>query len=346
MKKLISSNQASAFKDLLQRAKKIALVIHVNPDGDAVGSSIALAHCLRAVKPGLEVVLVSPNRYPDFLKWMNGTENIFIFKDNRKIAKQAIITSDVLICLDFNALARLEDLGEFIQSISIPRILIDHHIEPKIEDFVLSISKINVSSTSEIVFRLMQALMKNPIPLAAAEAIMAGIMTDTNMFRNSCSTPDTFSVISQLLQIGVDKDKVATLIFDNFSGHRMKLLGYALSEKLVILPDCHAAYIALSHEELDRFSFQPGDTEGFVNYPLHIKDVNISAYISEQTEGTVRFSFRSRGDFSVNEFARRHFSGGGHKNAAGGRMDATLDVAIAEYVNQLKNYKDEIWASL
>jgi phosphoesterase RecJ-like protein len=146
--------------------------------------------------------------------------------------------------------------------------------------------------------------------------------------------------------MGVDKEKITSQVFDNFSISRVKLLGFALSEKMVVLPEYHAAYISVSQDELNRFSFQPGDTEGFVNYPLNIKGVNLSAYISEQLDGTIRFSFRSRGAFSVNDFARRHFLGGGHKNAAGGRMEATIDKAIAEYVKQLEFYKDEISASI
>jgi phosphoesterase RecJ-like protein len=166
------------------------------------------------------------------------------------------------------------------------------------------------------------------------------------MFRDNSSNPETFMVIAELLTMGVDKEKIMSHIFDNFSVSRMKLLGFALSEKLVVLPDHHAAYISISQSELNNFSFQPGDTEGFVNYPLNIKGINVSAYISEQLDGTIRFSFRSRGNFSVNELARRHFSGGGHKNAAGGRMEAPLEAAITEYLTRIEQYKDEISTSI
>ncbi|MDR3183944.1 MAG: bifunctional oligoribonuclease/PAP phosphatase NrnA [Prevotellaceae bacterium] len=331
---------------MLRRAGKVSLVVHVNPDGDAMGASIALYHCLRVLMPELEVAVVSPNRFPDFLKWMDGAENVFVFRERRKAVKEVIATSDVLICLDFNALSRLEDLGEFIESTSIPRVLIDHHIDPKKEEFLLMISDVKVSSTSELIFRLAKDILPCPLPRPAADAIMAGMMTDTNMFRDNSSNPDTFKVVAELLEMGVDKEKVSSQVFDNFSVNRVKLLGFALSEKMVVLPEYHAAYISVSQSELGNFSFQPGDTEGFVNYPLNIKGVNLSAYISEQLDGSIRFSFRSRGAFSVNDFARRHFAGGGHKNAAGGRMETSLDNAIAEYIKQLEYYKDEISASI
>jgi phosphoesterase RecJ-like protein len=342
----IDSALVAVFCDMMRRAKKISLVVHVNPDGDAMGASIALYHCLRALMPNLEIAIVSPNRYPEFLRWMDGADNVFVFKERRKAVKEVIATSDVLICLDFNALSRLEDLGEFIASTSIPRVLIDHHIEPKKEEFLLVISDVKVSSTSELIFRLAKDILPGDIPRPAADAIMAGMMTDTNMFRDNSSNPNTFKVVAELLEMGVDKEKVTSQVFDNFSVSRVKLLGFALSEKMVVLPEYHAAYISVSQNELNNFSFQPGDTEGFVNYPLNIKGVNLSAYISEQLDGSIRFSFRSRGAFSVNDFARRHFSGGGHKNAAGGRMESTLDEAIAEYIKQLEVYKDEISASI
>jgi phosphoesterase RecJ-like protein len=342
----IDSGLIAVFCDMLRRSKKVSLIMHVNPDGDAMGASIALYHCLRVLMPELEVVIVSPNRFPEFLKWMEGADNVLVFRERRKVVKEVIATSDVLICLDFNSLSRLEDLGEFIESTAIPRVLIDHHIDPKKEEFLLIISDVKVSSTSELIFRLAKDILPGDIPRPAADAIMAGMMTDTNMFRDNSSNPETFKVVAELLKMGVDKDKVTSQVFDNFSINRMKLLGFALSEKMVVMPEYHAAYISVSQSELNNFSFQPGDTEGFVNYPLNIRGVNISAYISEQMDGTIRFSFRSRGAFSVNDFARRHFSGGGHKNAAGGRMETSLDKAIAEYVKQLEYYKDEISASI
>ncbi len=320
--------------------------MHVNPDGDAMGASIAMAQCLRLLYPEKEMIVVSPNHYPAFLGWMEGSADVLVFKDNRKGVKEVIITSDLIICLDFNALSRLEDLGDFIASTAIARVLIDHHIQPVKEEFLLIISDINASSTSEIVYRLMQPMLKVPIPVSAAEAIMTGMMTDTNTFRDNASNPETFQVVAELLQLGVDKNKVTSNIYDNFSPSRMKLLGYALGEKMVVLPEYNTAYIALSQEELDKFNFQPGDTESFVNFPLNIKNIKVSAYISEQPDGAIRMSFRSRGNFSVNDFARAHFSGGGHRNAAGGRSTSSLSDTIAAFVAQLENYKDELQSPL
>ena len=342
----IDNASVAIFKDLLATAEKIVMVMHVNPDGDAMGASLAMAHCLRQLYPEKELVVVSPNHYPAFLGWMDGAADILVFKDNRKGVKETIITSDLIICMDFNALSRLEDLGEFIASTAIARVLIDHHVQPVKEEFLLMISDIKASSTAELVYRLMKPLMKEPMSLPAAEAIMTGIMTDTNTFRDNASNPETFLVVAELLQLGVDKNKVTSNIYDNFSPSRMKLLGYALGEKMVVLPEYNTAYIALSQEELNRFNFQPGDTESFVNFPLNIKNMRMSAYISEQLDGSIRMSFRSRGNFSVNDFARNHFNGGGHRNAAGGRSTGSLNDTIAAFVAQLENYKDELQNTL
>ncbi|MDR0296321.1 MAG: bifunctional oligoribonuclease/PAP phosphatase NrnA [Prevotellaceae bacterium] len=345
MKLPIDSETVTLLSGLLGGAKKVVIVMHVNPDGDAMGACLALYHSLLQLYPEQEVVMVSPNHYPAFLQWMDGADKMLIFKDKRKTVKEKIATTDLIICVDFNALSRLEGLEKLLLSSPVPRILIDHHIHPNKEEFTLVISDIQVSSTSEIVYQLMKAFMTIPIPMSAAEAILTGMMTDTNNFRDNASTPETFEVLADLLRLGVDKDKVTAAVYDNFSPLRMKLLGYAL-ENMVILPEYRAAYVALSLAELNRFNFQPGDTESFVNYPLNIAKMKLSAYMSEQQDGSIRFSFRSRGDFLVNDFARKHFNGGGHRNAAGGRLNCSLKDAAAFFVTQLGNYKDALLAPI
>jgi phosphoesterase RecJ-like protein len=186
--------------------------------------------------------------------------------------------------------------------------------------------------------------MPESIPMPAAEALLTGIMTDTNNFRDNASNPETFEVLADLLRMGVDKDKVKASVYNSFTPSRMRLLGYAL-ENMVVLPEYNAAYMAMSLAELNRYSFQPGDTESFVNYPLNVANVKLSAYMSEQQDGAIRFSFRSKGDFSVNDFAREHFNGGGHFNAAGGRLTCSLKEAITFFVAQLENYKDALQSS-
>jgi len=345
MKVPIDNETVTLLSGLLGSTKKIVIVMHVNPDGDAMGACLALYHSLLQLYPEQEVVMVSPNHYPAFLQWMDGANKILIFKDKRKIVKEKIIAADLIICLDFNALSRLEGLEELLLVSSAPRVLIDHHIQPKVEDFTLIFSNITVSSTSEIVYRLIKTIMPTPMPMSAAEAILVGMMTDTNNFRDNASNPETFEVLADLLRMGVDKEKVTAAVYDNFSPSRMKLLGYAL-ENMVMLPEYRAAYVALSLAELNRFNFQPGDTESFVNYPLNIAKMKLSAYMSEQQDGSIRFSFRSRGDFSVSDFARKHFNGGGHRNAAGGRLTCSLKDATAFFVAQLENYKDELLSPL
>jgi len=299
---------------------------------------LAIYHSVLQLYSEKEVVMVSPNHYPAFLQWLESSTKILIFKDKRKIVKEKIAEADLIICVDFNSLARLEDVETPLRHSSVPKILIDHHIHPNREEFAVAISDTTASSTSEIVYRLLQA-MNLPVPVPAAEALLTGIMTDTNNFRDNASTPETFEVLADLLRLGVDKDKVTAAIYENFSASRMKLLGYAL-ENMVTLPEYNAAYMSLSLEELNRFNFQPGDTESFVNYPLNIAKIKLSAYMSEQQDGSIRCSFRSRGDFSVNDLARKHFNGGGHRNAAGGRLTCSLKEATAFFVAQLENYKD------
>ncbi len=338
----LDAGSVAVFKDLLRGSQKVLIVVHANPDGDAMGSALAMMHCLRILYPKKDITVVSPNHYPAFLSWLDGADSVMVFKDKRKEVKEQIATSDLLICMDFNSLARLEDLGEFIASTSVARVLIDHHIQPIKEEFLLLISDIQASSTAEITYRLLKPLLSAPMPLNAAEAIMTGIMTDTNTFRDNASRPEMFMVVAELLALGVDKNKVTSNIYDNFSPTRMKLLGYALGEKMVVLPEYNTAYIALSQEELTRFNFQPGDTESFVNFPLNIKDIKMSAYMSEQIDGSIRMSFRSRGSFSVNDFARTHFNGGGHRNAAGGRLQCSLSEATASFEASLKMHKNEL----
>jgi phosphoesterase RecJ-like protein len=337
----IDNEAVTLFNGLLDDAKQITIVMHVNPDGDAMGSCLAMYHALLQLYPEKEMVLVSPNHYPSFLRWINGADKVLIFKDKRKIVREKIAASDLIICMDFNSLSRLEDLEGPLRNSSAPKVLIDHHIQPNREEFAVVFSDVTASSTSEVVYRLLQLIMPATLSVSAAEAILTGIMTDTNNFRDNASSPETFEVVANLLRLGVDKDKVTEAVYNNFSPSRMNLLGYAL-ENMVVLPEYGAAYMTLSLAELSRFNFQPGDTESFVNYPLNIAKIKLSAYMSEQQDGSIRLSFRSRGDFSVNDFAREHFNGGGHRNAAGGRLTCSLKEAATFFVTQLENYKDAL----
>lgn len=326
----------------MKNAKQASIVTHVNPDGDAIGTSLALAQCLKQM--GLDATVIVPNPFPEFLQWIEGTKDILIYKHGPSTVKKTLTEADLIFCVDLNGLGRLENMGEFIATLPAPRVLIDHHLQPATEEFAVVFSKIQACSSAEVLFQVLKEMqLLSFVTPSVAEAIYTGIMTDTNGFQNNCTRPGIFSTVAELLQRGVDKEKVYESVYSTYSEERMRLLGYALYEKMVVLPEYRTAYIALSREEIERFKFQPGDTEGFVNYPLHIKNIVFSAFLSENQEN-VRISLRSRGSFSVNDFARIHFEGGGHLNAAGGTSSLPIAQAIDKFVESLKNYKDALVA--
>jgi phosphoesterase RecJ-like protein len=313
---------------MLANAKQCLVASHVNPDGDAVGASLAWWSYLKAAYPEMEVRVAFPNKYPEFLKWIEGADQAIIYADEkeREAAQTYINGCDLIFCLDFNALNRLDTLGEALTGHSAPRVLIDHHRQPAAE-FDLVFSNVSMSSTSEFIYRIVVALGgKTLLSKGAAEALYVGLITDTGSFSFSVNTPETFRMAADLMELGIDKNEVAGKVYDSFSEKRMRLLGYCLQAKLKVFPKRKAAYIALSRSELDEFCFQPGDTEGFVNFPLSIKKVAISALLIESADKThIRVSLRSRGKtISVDALARKYFNGGGHFNAAGGKYFDSL----------------------
>jgi phosphoesterase RecJ-like protein len=331
-------DRADQFCRLLQNAEQIAVLTHVNPDGDAIGTGLALVRCLKAM--GKKTTIIAPNPFPEFLQWLDGAREMVVYKHAPTKTKNRLNSADLIICVDFNNLARLEELGEYIRTLSSPRVLIDHHPNPAEEEFTVCFSKVEACSSAEVLYNLLKAMGLAPLfTVPAIEALYAGMMTDTNNFLNNCSHPETFRTLAELLEYGIDKEKIHEAVYNNYSENRMRMLGYTLGQKMVTLPEYHTAYIALSRAELDKFQFQPGDTEGFVNYPLSIKDMVLSCFISENTDN-IRLSFRSRGNFSVNDFSRLHFEGGGHLNAAGGISRLSLDETVVQFVQTLKQYKD------
>ena len=336
----LEQEKVEKFRELLQHTQQIAIAVHVNPDGDAVGTSLALAHCLKAI--GKEVSVIAPNPFPDFLLWLDGAKDILIYKHEHAQVKKVLSTTDLVICADFNSLSRLDDLGKIIAESAIPCVLIDHHLKPAEEEFEICFSKVKACSSAEVLYNLIKQIGFLPhLSATAAESVYAGMMTDTNNFLNNCDRPEMFRTVAELLELGVNKEKVHEAVYNNYSESRMRLLGYALEQKMVVLPEYRTAYIVLSRKELEQFNFQAGDTEGFVNFPLSIKNIVFSGFISENPDN-VRLSFRSRGTFSVNDFARNHFEGGGHLNAAGGNSTMSLDDTVTYFVESLKKYKDEL----
>lgn len=327
-------------KSLLEHPKKAVIVGHKNPDGDAVGSCLGLWHFL--VQRGHEAVVIMPNDYPNFLKWLPGSESVLLFDQHTQGGIEKLKAADLIFTLDFNGLDRTGEMEPHLKSVTADFVMIDHHQQP--EDYALLMySDIKMSSTSEMVYHCIEALDgKNEINKAIATNLYAGIMTDTGSFRFPATSAETHRVIAALIDAGANGSEIHQNIFDTSSPDRMKLLGVAL-ENMVLLPEYRAAYITLSQKELDTHNFKKGDTEGFVNYPLSIEGIRFSTiFIENKQENITKISFRSKGSFSVNEFARAHFNGGGHINAAGGRSELSLKKTVKEFISILPDYKEAL----
>jgi phosphoesterase RecJ-like protein len=339
MMKLFSDTKITELLDLLNASKRIAIVTHVNPDGDAIGSVTGWNAFLK--ERGYNPVIIVPNHFPDFLKWINGTENIYVYFNQKDTCERLLKNADLLFCLDFNKLSRLDNLGEFIMTLDIKKTLIDHHIGVEEKDFTLVFSRTPVSSTSEIVYRIIWQITKEKrVSPQIAEALYTGIMTDTGAFTHSCSS-ELFRIVAGLMECGIDREKIHSSVYNSFSVNRMRLMGYCIA-KMEVLPEYHTAYITLTKEEMDKFEFEPGDTEGFVNIPLSIKGVVLSVFFTESKDNYIKLSLRSTGNFSVDNMARKHFNGGGHKNASGGKSFASLDETVAFFKSILPDYYREL----
>jgi phosphoesterase RecJ-like protein len=337
MDKLFSDTKIAELFGLLDTSKRIAIVTHVNPDGDAIGSVIGWSNFLK--ERSFSPLIIVPNHFPDFLKWINGAENIFVHFNQKDTCEKILKNADLLFCLDFNKLSRLDLLGEYIINLDVKKVLIDHHIGVEENDFDLVFSVVPISSTCEIVYRIIRQITNDKhVSPSIAEALYTGIMTDTGGFAHSCSS-ELFHIVADLMECGIDREKIHSLVFNSFSVNRMRLMGYCIS-KMEILPEYRTACITLTKEELDRFHFEPGDTEGFVNIPLSIKGIVLSVLFTESKDNYIKLSLRSTGDFSVDEMARTHFNGGGHKNASGGKSFATLDETVAFFKSVLPEFKE------
>jgi bifunctional oligoribonuclease and PAP phosphatase NrnA len=316
---------------LLSSSDNILLVCHINPDGDAVGSQLALYHYL--ISLGRHVEMMSPNNLQEFLKWMTGSDLIHIFIREREKCRKLIGESDLIIMLDFNQPDRLGEAQDFVLASKARKIIIDHHQAPPVFEGLL-ISDIGKCATSEIIYDLVTAINGGPfINLPYAEALYTGIVTDTGNFEHGTYSPRTFRIVADLLESGIDKVWVLDQIYNNFSSDRMKLMGFALNERMTIIPEFKTAYIYLTRKDLSGFNYMKGDTEGFVNLPLSIKGIVFSVLFIEK-EGFIKLSFRSKGTFPVHEFASRYFSGGGHMNASGGEYPGSL-VDTIEYFKKV-----------
>ena len=323
-------------KDLLLDKSKILITTHVNPDGDAIGSSLGLYNFL--IKLGHEVIVVVPNDYPDYLKWMKSDKKILNFSDNTDKVQELINDIQIIFCLDFNNLSRINELGKLIEKSNAKKVLIDHHLNP--DDFYdFKYHDVNASATAELVYDLISYIDDDLIDKDISDCIYTGILTDTGSFRFSSTTSKVHRIIAKLLDEGVKSEKIGKKIYESNSFDKLKLLGYSLSEKLEIICNGKVAYIVLTRKDLLNHNYRKGDTEGIVNYALSILGVNMAVLIIE-TKDRIKFSFRSSGNFSVNKFANKYFRGGGHKNAAGGSIEDKLSVALNIFLKSVsKNEK-------
>lgn len=322
--------------ELMDGAHNVVILTHMGPDGDAMGSALALYHHLSG-----RATVIIPNAYPNFLAWMPGAEQVLVYEKEAARCDAAVEQADLIICTDFNDPKRIGPVGERVLAKECPKILIDHHLNPV--DFAdVTFSYPDRPSASEIVYYLLSSL--HPLTQVVATCIYTGMMTDTGNFSFNSNHPEMYEVVAELVRAGVDKDAVYNAVFNQHSENRMRLWGYALYRKMRIYPEYHAALIALDADELDRYHYQVGDTEGLVNQPLQISDVYYSVFIREERAkpGTphsrIRLSFRSQGDRPVNIFASEIFHGGGHANASGGELFGTIGQAVRMFERNLEKY--------
>lgn len=330
----------ASLKSLLDSPCNVVITTHQKPDADALGSSLGLGGVLKQM--GHKVRVISPTDYPKFLCWMPGEVEVWDYqKDKDGKCQNAIREADLIFCLDFSSLDRINSLGKMVAESKAKKVLIDHHIGK--EDFAdFEFWSTDASSTAELTYDFIKSLGKaDLLDTSLAEALYAGVMTDTGSFRFPSTSKKVHHMAGELMDLGINHSKIHRLIYDHNRKAKLQLLGYVLYKKLVVLPEYNTAYIALSSEELEEFKFQTGDTEGFVNYALSIDGVVFAAFVNDR-EGERRLSFRSVGDFNVNEFAKENFEGGGHKNAAGGRSSLPLNETIEKFVGLLPKYKDEL----
>ena len=331
----------------IQSAQRIAIFTHQSPDGDAMGSSLAVYHYLRSLSKEAQVIV--PNAFPDFLAWMPGAETILLYDTHTELANAYLDTADLVICTDFNAPNRIGALGDKTLSLACPKIMIDHHLHP--DHFADAMfSDPEASSTCELVYTL---ITNHQSPIAnsrIASCLYTGLMTDTGNFSYNSNRPQIYTIISALVAAGANKDAIYDAVFNQYSVDRIKLVGYCLYKKMRVFPEHHAALIHLNRKELYRFNFQKGDAEGIVNMPLQSKDIYYSVFMREDKatpdemaknggiKTKIKLSFRSQGDRPVNVFASEVFNGGGHANAAGGEYYGTLAEAVQLFLDNYTKY--------
>lgn len=336
----MQNTNGEQFLELLSAPKNIVITTHFKPDADALGSSLALSIYLKT--KGHTVQVISPSDYPRFLNWLPGQEEVISLSEETKTQIETLINkADLIFCLDFSSLSRINDLCEIVRASPADKVMIDHHLNP--ENFAeYKFWNCNAAATAELIYDFIILLGdQHLINIAIAECIYAGMMTDTGSFRYPCTTKKVHQIIAELIEIGADNSKIHRLIYDNSTENRLRFMGYALSKKMEVLSEFNTALFVISAEELLQFNSETGDTEGLVNYGISIDGITMAAAIIER-EDAVKISFRSVGNFAVNEFAALHFEGGGHKNASGGKSSLSLEETVEKFKNLLHLYKEQL----
>lgn len=322
---------------LLEQPRRIVITTHHKPDGDALGSSLGLYNYL--IQQGHHAKVVVPSDYPDFLSWMPGNEEVIIYTENVAIADALIAEAEMIFCLDFNALSRINAMTDSVRASQAVKLMIDHHLEPEdFDDF--RYWDINACATAQLVYTFIADALNNKalINKDVATCLYTGIMTDSASFRLPKTTAEVHLIAAELINAGAVNWRIHELVYNSSTENRLRFLGHCLSSKLEVLYEYNTAIVSVTKAELEQYDVQTGDTEGIVNFALSIVNIKLAAFIVERT-GEVKLSLRSKGEFPANEICKKYFSGGGHRNAAGGRSDKPLDEVVQELKDILPNYK-------
>lgn len=332
---IIDEYTIEKLRSLINGAQRIAITCHKSPDGDALGSTLALCHILRRI--GKEAVVVTPDMAPKSLEFIPGVRDLIVYTKHEARARLVLNDAQLLFCLDFNSMKRIDRLNDIIEPLKVKRVLIDHHLDPDKDSFNLMISHPEASSTCELVFRvIMQLGLLRLMDRMAASCLYVGMLTDTGGFAYSCDNPEFYEIVASIVRRRFDRIMLYNKAMNTFSADSLRLQGYAINEKMQLFREHGAALITLSKQELERYNYNRGDTETLVNKPLAIPEIYWSVFMREDAD-KIKISCRSQGDFSVSDICARYFNGGGHENAAGGDFIGSLDEAVGVFHQILKD---------
>lgn len=327
----------ASLRELLEQPKKIVITTHHKPDGDAMGSSLGLYNYL--VQLGHHAQVITPTDYPEFLSWMPGNGDVMIYTEKTEEANALIAAAEMIFCLDFNTLSRINEMGEQVRASGATKVMVDHHLEP--EDFDdYRYWNINACATAQLIYELIANVFNDKAYVNAdvATCLYTGIMTDSGSFRFPGTTSAVHRIVADLIDAGAVNWRIHELVYSNSSESRLKFLGHCLANKLEVLPEYNTAIITVSRAELNQFDVITGDTEGVVNYALSITGIRLAAFFVERKD-LVKLSLRSKGDFPANDICKKYFNGGGHRNAAGGHSNLSLEDTVSEFKTILSTYK-------